>query len=380
MTFTVGSLLALPAAGTSSLTPGVGEERPITWGHVCELQEPWRWLGPGALVMTTGIGIPATTEDQCLYLDGMLGAGIAAVAVDEVMAETPFTPEALAHAGRIGFPVLETVHEIRFVTVAMAIAEAAQQEAAMRARRAERTHASFLLDELCDGSLPAEPAARLAGAYDLSAPFTVAAAQPEDTRRALDEAYTACDAAEVSVLATVREGHLVMLVEPGAGSRAVLEELAVAWRGIGVSSRFQRLDELPTAARQARGALVGGHADGRVVHFEEHESSSLFLPNDTDQLRRIARQVLGPLRTYDQQRGTSLTQTLRVFLEENRSWVRASERLFVHRQTLIARISRIEKIIGRDLSSMDDAAECWLAVQAAIGCGDLEPVEAGRAD
>ena len=377
MTFTVGSLLALPAAGTSSLTPGVGEERPISWGHVCELREPWRWLGPEALVMTTGIAIPATTEEQCAYLDGMLGAGIAAVAVDEVMAETPFTPEALEHATRIGFPVLETVHEIRFVTVAMAIAQAAQQEVAARARRAERMHGSLLLSELCDGSVASDPAARLVAGYDLTAPFALAVAQPEEARDALDEAHADFDAAGVAVLATPREGQVLILVEPGAGSRAVLEGLAASFGGVGVSARFQRLEDLPTALRQARSALIGSHQDGRVTHFEEHEPASLFLPSDTDQLRRIARQVLGPLRTYDQQRGTSLTQTLRVFLEENRSWVRASERLFVHRQTLIARISRIEKIIGRDLSSMDDAAECWLAVQAAIGCGDLEPIEPG---
>jgi purine catabolism regulator len=110
-----------------------------------------------------------------------------------------------------------------------------------------------------------------------------------------------------------------------------------------------------------------------VLRFEENTTASLFLPNDADRLRGISRQVLGPLRTYDEQRGTSLTQTLRVFLEENRSWVRAAERLYVHRQTLIARVSRIEKIIDRDLSSIEDTAECWLAVQAAIGCGDLEP-------
>src|SRR5699024_6105032 len=68
MTVTVGSLLRQAELRTISLTPGVGEDREITWAHVCELPEPWRWLGPGALVMSTGIGIPTTTDEQCDYI------------------------------------------------------------------------------------------------------------------------------------------------------------------------------------------------------------------------------------------------------------------------------------------------------------------------
>ncbi|MBN9612312.1 MAG: PucR family transcriptional regulator ligand-binding domain-containing protein, partial [Actinobacteria bacterium] len=83
MVFTVRSLLELPSAGTVSLTPGVGEDRAITWAHVCEQPDPWTWLGEGALVMTTGIGVPWGTDAQCAYVKGMWAAGIAAVTIDE---------------------------------------------------------------------------------------------------------------------------------------------------------------------------------------------------------------------------------------------------------------------------------------------------------
>ena len=58
MTYTVAELLGDPELATISLTPGVGEQREITWAHVCELADPWNWLGDGALVMTTGLDIP----------------------------------------------------------------------------------------------------------------------------------------------------------------------------------------------------------------------------------------------------------------------------------------------------------------------------------
>lgn len=475
MTFTVRSLLELPAVRTVSLTPGVGEDRPITWAHVCELAEPWKWLGADALMMTTGIGVPESTEAQSAYLSEIHAAGIAAVAIDAVLPAHPFTPEALAHAASIGLPVLETAHEVRFVTLATSVADAVERERAVRvqrteqmyaalgehvvddsidslldqlgrilaadltlhprsgattpgsirqltpgiltvallspgepelqvahagpidhtllqhatgivgnalavqiaARRSDWLHGSLLLGDLCDESVASGPSDHLVAAYEVAPPFMLAVSQHADARAALDEVHASFAMGRVPALATIKDGQVLILVETGEHVERVLESLADDAARIGVSGVFSDLSALPTALRQARSALIRNHQAGRVMRFEEHESTSLFLPNDPEQLRGIARQVLGPLRTYDEQRGTSLTHTLRVFLEENRSWVRASERLFVHRQTLIARISRIEKIIGRDLSSMEDTAECWLAVQAAIGCGDLEPSDPG---
>ncbi len=470
MTFTVSSLLQLPALGTVSLTPGVGEDRRIEWAHVCELPDPWRWLGRNSLVMTTGLGLPSDTAGQSAYLSGLELAGIAAVAIDAEMPAHPFTEEALAHARRLGLPVLQTALEVPFVSLAMAIAEAAQREHSGRVERTERLyailgghaaedpvealldelgevlhtqltlhprasqagpeeltqladgswvaplstagaqlhatsgpllerpllqhtasivtnalavkvaarrndwlHGSLLLADLCDESVTSAPAEHLVAAYAVAPPFLLAASQHPDPRAALDAVHAACATARVPALATTKDGQVLVLFEATEAVAPLLEALADAGSEIGVSGEFTELTGLHTALRQARSALIRAHQSGRVLHFEEHEPTSLFLPNDPEQLRGIARQVLGPLRTYDEQRGTSLTHTLRIFLEENRSWVRASERLFVHRQTLIARISRIEKIIARDLSSMEDTAECWLAVQAAISCGDLSP-------
>lgn len=375
MTFTVRSLLDLPAARTVSLTPGIGEERAITWAHVCEQPDPWRWLGDGALVMTTGIGVPRTTDEQCAYLRGMQAVGIAAVTVDEHMMGGSFTEPALAYAAHIGFPVLSTEHEVRYITLAMSVAEAVQRSRDKLVQQTEQRYGALLLTELCTGAIPGPAAARLLEPHGIRQPSLVAVAQGAGGRAVQQQIRDAFAAQHLPVLTVAEGDQLVLLAEAGEPLAQALDAVAVAGTRIGASAPFEDLGELLTALQQARSALIRNHLASGVLHFGEHESTSLFLPSSAEQLRRIANQVLGPLRTYDVQRGTSLTQTLRVFLEENRSWVRAAERLFVHRQTLIARISRIEKIIDRDLSSIEDTAECWLAVQAAIGCGDLEPSE-----
>lgn len=378
MSLTVGALVDRLELQTVPLTRNVGLDRPITWAHVCELADPWRWLSEGALVMTTGLALPESEADQIEYFTGMFRGGIAAVTFDERMPKHQLTPGAIAHAMEIGFPVLQTAYDVRFITIAMTVAETLQRGHQSRLRETEQLYGSLLLSELCDGSVPTAPATRLVSTYAMESPFLLAVSQPGDVQRAFEESYELFTRASKQVLAAIKDEQLLIFAE-ATQSEELLADLAKRHGSFGVSAEFAQIDDLPHALGQARSALIRNQQRGSVLRFNEQEPSSLFLPNEMGQLRRIARQVLGPLRTYDAQRGTSLTQTLMVFLEENRSWTRAAERLYVHRQTLIARISRIEKIINRDLSSMEDTAECWLAIQAAIGCGELEPFTPGAA-
>jgi purine catabolism regulator len=60
----------------------------------------------------------------------------------------------------------------------------------------------------------------------------------------------------------------------------------------------------------------------------------------------------------------ALVASLRVFLECNRSWQRASARLGIHKQTLVYRIRRVEELTGRTLAETGDVAELWFALCA----------------
>lgn len=85
---------------------------------------------------------------------------------------------------------------------------------------------------------------------------------------------------------------------------------------------------------------------------------------DADQVHRVGR-LLDPLRTGDQ--GPELIETLRVFLATNSAWGESAARLRIHRQTLTARIRRIEDLIGLSLTDPDDRVAAWLALRASDG-------------
>ncbi len=71
-------------------------------------------------------------------------------------------------------------------------------------------------------------------------------------------------------------------------------------------------------------------------------------------------EILGPMLAHDG--GRELLQTLEVYFEHKGSLTKASEALFIHRNTLIYRLERISEISGLDF----EKPETRLAVELAL--------------
>ncbi len=145
---------------------------------------------------------------------------------------------------------------------------------------------------------------------------------------------------------------------------------------VGVSDPVSSPTDVVAAQRQAVWALH--RATERrlaVLRHSDDLGDSVFLPGDREDSRAAARRVLGPVLTHDEVHGSRLLTSLRVFLEENRSWQRAAARLHVHKQTLVYRVRRVEALTGRSLSDTADVADLWLALGAATSSGlvDRDP-------
>jgi purine catabolism regulator len=119
------------------------------------------------------------------------------------------------------------------------------------------------------------------------------------------------------------------------------------------------------ALREARLALAHATPDRPLVVYADARDEQSWLPSSLDDAARVHRLVLGSLADYDDQHGARFQHTLRVFLEDNRSWQKAAQRLNVHKQTLVYRIRRIEEITGRSLESTEDVAVLWIALRCA---------------
>ena len=86
--------------------------------------------------------------------------------------------------------------------------------------------------------------------------------------------------------------------------------------------------------------------------------------HDRDLLRRFADDILGPLRANDEQNGTELERTLRVFLGNDGHWSSTAAELYVHVNTLRNRVTRIGELTGRDVTKLQDRVDLFLALEA----------------
>jgi purine catabolism regulator len=244
---------------------------------------------------------------------------------------------------------------------------AVEVERSAAERERARRLGGDLFRRMVEGRVGAETATALMQEHRCgTSPWIVAAtgagrSWPEigtvDLHARLDAAGTQCLELELG-------DALYTLIEDSPSAKETLAELAAEVGGVGLSRPFADLETVGEAVRDARWAL-GAAVDSRVAVVDQtHDPDQLVAPRSVAEAEFLVERVLGPLRTYDRSHRSDLEQTLQVFLEENRSWQRAAERLHVHKQTLVYRIRQVETLTGRDLSRTGDVARLWLALEA----------------
>lgn len=71
---------------------------------------------------------------------------------------------------------------------------------------------------------------------------------------------------------------------------------------------------------------------------------------DIPTVRAFTRQVIGPLIAYDERHNSALVQTMDAYFNHHGNISQTAESLFVHRNTLLYRLERIQELTGHDLN------------------------------
>ncbi|MFF3611466.1 PucR family transcriptional regulator [Streptomyces sp. NPDC002580] len=126
---TVADLLSAPALQLSLKAGGGGLGRSVSWAHASELADPTPWLLGAEVIMTAGLAIPRTAEEQRTYLERLDDAGASALALSAQLHMPPLHDAFFRAAEERGFPVLEVPLAVPFIAVAQEVAASAQEEA-----------------------------------------------------------------------------------------------------------------------------------------------------------------------------------------------------------------------------------------------------------
>ncbi|MFE0427456.1 helix-turn-helix domain-containing protein, partial [Streptomyces sp. NPDC058953] len=78
----------------------------------------------------------------------------------------------------------------------------------------------------------------------------------------------------------------------------------------------------------------------------------------------VAEQVFGPLRAVEPAERADLLTTLAAWLDRGGSTRRAGELLYCHRNTVLNRLRRLERLTGRSLANPRDVVDLAMALDA----------------
>jgi purine catabolism regulator len=447
-----------PAAQMELLAGGAGVNRMITWAHAVDTDDPWLWVEPGDLMMSTGANLPSDEQEQIDWLQQLDSARVSAILLEIPPSGLVLTEGLIQCSDARGLPLITVSQPVQFNKIAHIVVESALRSRWERTEMIQRLFSSYTrhlrrgvsqaerLQELCrildaevyithtdtdavifhhtiestEGNqlkwqrieLPGrgrevaylrpgssglitdeefmwhwstlvgmelgfeavqldqmraqgEPLLRnlIGGKLDavtlrplleqrgLGENVQLIAVEIGDTQmnkktEYLDRVHLIPGLRnEPHLVCTLDEVLYIALQHPVSGS--MLEQIGAGATVVaGLSRPVSAANPYPKAAEQALNALH--HARSKAVgsaHFDEFVSHQ-FGVFDQESIQQRIDKTLGPLIKYDKQNGTELLDTLRTYLEADRSGTNTAKILMVHRQTLVYRLKMVHRLTG----------------------------------
>jgi purine catabolism regulator len=121
MAITVRRLAEHRDLGLTLVAGRENADRVISWAHAIELADPTPYLSGGELVMTTGLKMGPTSDEQYEYVARLSAVGVVALAFDT---GTNFdrVPDGVLSAGdALGLPILQVPADTPFIAITRAV-------------------------------------------------------------------------------------------------------------------------------------------------------------------------------------------------------------------------------------------------------------------
>ena len=140
----------------------------------------------------------------------------------------------------------------------------------------------------------------------------------------------------------------------------------------GLSGPANALPEWPAVHQEAVRAMQLGQRL-HLNHLVEFNSLGIYqLLSQIEHVgtvQQFAQEIIGPLAEYDRRHRGSLVETIDAYFNHHANVSQTAESLFIHRNTLLYRLERIQELTGQDINQ----ADMRLALQLALKLWQLRP-------
>ncbi|REB05276.1 PucR family transcriptional regulator [Sporosarcina sp. BI001-red] len=128
----------------------------------------------------------------------------------------------------------------------------------------------------------------------------------------------------------------------------------------GISSLYKSFSEANEMIRLTQQL----NEKNEVAHYEDYAVYHLLDSNIKEHaLVEFFEKCLGLLFTHDQENGTAYIETLEYYFTNNSNVTETAKAMFIHRNTLIYRIERIQEILGLDIKHSEDVLRIQIALK-----------------
>lgn len=375
-------LLALPDLQCISVAAGSkGLKRTVRWTATAESPEFKSFVRENELVFTTGVGAQTQLETLFRIVESVCEVNAAGIVLNlgPYIASVP--EEILLFAEKNSFPVLTMPWEARIADITHTICEHI-----IRSGVTDRSLLELLRQALRGDSLTQEEL-RMLDHYGFlgESGYCVMVCAIEGISPPQQQSI--CATLQSVLTGSVRKATFfgekeyycfVLPHREGDTAQQILDLFGrilddAAFRDVpirvraGMSERCESLNRLGECNKQALQAFkIASHQGSDAIVVLDYGSLGLYRLfgelTDKNALDRFYQAVLGPLDAYDKVNAAGCLDFLKVYLEEDGSTGKIGQRLFLHRNSVLYKINKIEDILGCRLSSLQSVSEITLAM------------------
>lgn len=367
---TIKNIMTSPEFNHITLAAGKnGMDRPITGINVTEAAEFPEFYRPNELLVTTGINM-ANDANQLIEL---VKCAFHHKAAGLVLNTGPFIPSipepVLRFADEYQFPIFQMPWRCR---VADFLKSAIQLLAILQT--AQSKHEQILSALLFENNLTEEGMERelLQIGFKKKAEFGMIVCTPDNPKfpvnSFVDEIKSEFSKRYIHVLSMVYENQFIYLFDrtevqtPNIPFSKTAENIQIkiekripaAKVYIGMGNFYQQIKGISTSYVEARAVihLAQKHQNAFIYKYKDIGAYKILMSVREERIiKNFYEDMLGSLCRYDELHGTDLIDFLRIFLEENGSTVNISRREFIHRNTVLYKVKKIEMILDVDLTN-----------------------------
>lgn len=132
---------------------------------------------------------------------------------------------------------------------------------------------------------------------------------------------------------------------------------------IGIGEIAQGLEGLKKSYDQSRIARKTINKSGVMFYKELGIYQLLFYIDDTSKIDDYVKEILNPLLICDKKNNQNLIDTLREYLKCGQNVSQASQNLYIHRNTMIKRVEKIEELLGCSIKNAEVTNQLYNAVK-----------------